>query len=1005
MKVVARSVVLLFVFGSLAVQAPAQMEALGDKILTQLRKTSGAFTPEVRKTYVEWAEAVVLRKCAFRGVAVPKELLAEIHKDPVLSDAMFAAVYPPDASILQNYLQIRGQLGPAFTAKYRSLAIAVAVGRRTKGLSISLPPPNPKKPNEFGQDNQPYAWEDAMYHPPKGETEWQAVRIIANFMQNNNCSGLDLYTNADLQKRLAQDMKDASIDPHFISEVKTCVEFGERIKAAMIQLRQRPSGRDPLPMTPEWLKHLVSVYESKPKSVPNGMSWPLFPLKDAPWPLMMSFSRGVQLSEAKYIYNAFQGDYGDDRFHTYGPYHVVKEAMPDMLRPSKWFWNAFPDHIIHGGVCVEISKATIELYAALGLPSVWAGQPGHANLISFRNENGLWKADIEQDFAGGPFVTYAQWLFGDEGGPDLRFREEFGWPAAEYHLGMAAGMNLGLTSYIDSRIVSSIYQALPAKDRVAFGTKLLAQGIQINPFNPDLWFRYAKTVSGVKRSLALVKAAQTHDSSVVTGEPTRPAVTQLSNGPAASTANAYWKNLEGALSQFSILAQTIPTNEDEMQQMYSFLRTVPGVTPYDIADYMARYISTRPPQGESDEVKFDSDLADKGDLFGLLRMGQRCLEGGGVPVDEFKAKRYLSKASRQGEPVSAVLLERLTPRLPTDGIEVVASSVYSETQGAKHLIDGSGMVGGVHDNSVPAATMWQSILHPALTPPGYGINASPAWVRFRLNRPLRFDAIEIWNHNQADLTDRGFKRTRIYGSYDNKEWFPITEVFELPRASGEPNEPGFRVQVHRTSKPLKYVIIAAEAKDGNYGGNCYGLSAVRFVMNPIAAAIPSSQIRVRASSIFSSEQDVQHLIDGAGMVGLVHDNHPDAKTMWLTSKEPVALCPVEGLPASPAWVRFNFAQPRKFEAMLLWNYNQSGYLNRGFKNMRVYGTSDGVTWFPLTNPDVLQLPQGDGKVDAMPTTITNAAADKELVSVIVMAQDNYEDKYFGLSAVRFLVKY
>ena len=108
--------------------------------------------------------------------------------------------------------------------------------------------------------------------------------------------------------------------------------------------------------------------------------------------------------------------------------------------------------------------------------------------------------------------------------------------------------------------------------------------------------------------------------------------------------------------------------------------------------------------------------------------------------------------------------------------------------------------------------------------------ASPAWVRFDFAQPQRFDSIHIWNHNQANLTDRGFRRTRIFGSADGTTWFALTtpEVIELPRASGSPGLEAVVIANAAKTRALKSVVIAAETKDGNYGSDYFGLSAVRF---------------------------------------------------------------------------------------------------------------------------------------------------------------------------------
>jgi hypothetical protein len=58
-------------------------------------------------------------------------------------------------------------------------------------------------------------------------------------------------------------------------------------------------------------------------------------------------------------------------------------------------------------------------------------------------------------------------------------------------------------------------------------------------------------------------------------------------------------------------------------------------------------------------VKFNQDAADKGDAYGLMRMGERYRDGDGVPKDLAKAKDYLTKAAAAGSPTAADELKQL----------------------------------------------------------------------------------------------------------------------------------------------------------------------------------------------------------------------------------------------------------------------------------------------------------------------------------------------------------
>ena len=177
--------------------------------------------------------------------------------------------------------------------------------------------------------------------------------------------------------------------------------------------------------------------------------------------------------------------------------------------------------------------------------------------------------------------------------------------------------------------------------------------------------------------------------------------------------------------------------------------------------------------------------------------------------------------------VRAVWIE---DEIPQTIITVTASSEYSPAQSVRHLVDGEGMQGRLHDNSSSSHTMWHSSERPTPTSPAAGLPPSPAWVRFDFARPQKVDAIHIWNHNQANLTDRGFRMTRLFGTTDGATWFPLTtaEVCELPRASGNPGLEAVVQTNQAKDRMLTAVIMAAAAKDGNYGSGYFGLSAVRF---------------------------------------------------------------------------------------------------------------------------------------------------------------------------------
>ena len=127
--------------------------------------------------------------------------------------------------------------------------------------------------------------------------------------------------------------------------------------------------------------------------------------------------------------------------------------------------------------------------------------------------------------------------------------------------------------------------------------------------------------------------------------------------------------------------------------------------------------------------------------------------------------------------------------------------------------------------------MWHSVEKPAPTAPAEGLAPSPAWVRFDFTRPQTFDSIHIWNHNQANLTDRGFRKTRIYGSSDGVI-LVRADLTGDHRVAARKRQPGrLRRSPSRTppkTRAMKSVVIAADAKDGNYGSDYFGLERRAF---------------------------------------------------------------------------------------------------------------------------------------------------------------------------------
>jgi alpha-mannosidase len=164
----------------------------------------------------------------------------------------------------------------------------------------------------------------------------------------------------------------------------------------------------------------------------------------------------------------------------------------------------------------------------------------------------------------------------------------------------------------------------------------------------------------------------------------------------------------------------------------------------------------------------------------------------------------------------------------------------------------------------------------------------------------------------------------------------------------------------------------------------------------IEEPVPVGKITVTASSTFGPSQDVNHLINGAGMEDDRHDNHGSADTMWHTIEKPPATTPADGLPAATAWVRFEFDQPVPCDTIRIWNHNQAGLTDRGFQRARILTSADGATW----SAQAVVIPRAPGAPE-MPCSLAVKVAGP-IKAAVIAADSNYGSDYHGLSAVRFV---
>lgn len=100
----------------------------------------------------------------------------------------------------------------------------------------------------------------------------------------------------------------------------------------------RPSKRTDYPSVAEFVRYLDGIL-NKPRTdlkLEDNQKWPLFPVAETPWPLLMPLSKGWPLDEAKSIFEKYRGEHGSRRLHLYGPYQNGLATVRPGLHDSAW---------------------------------------------------------------------------------------------------------------------------------------------------------------------------------------------------------------------------------------------------------------------------------------------------------------------------------------------------------------------------------------------------------------------------------------------------------------------------------------------------------------------------------------------------------------------------------------------------------------------------------------------------------------------------------------------
>ena len=480
MRILLPALVLLSAMNAQA--APAEPPAA---VLAAVKAADGVVTPAVREAFLAESERRVVAELASVGVRLTPAQLDVARKDPEARSACFGAVWPPDPRILLNLLEVRDEVGPDLYAKYRGFLIAGSVARRFVGVGEEAlgekeewalrgkaeaeakggprhwpdyklfdinPPDDPSRAT--ARKKEPRAAAQRKRQDRYAENKAQAadaegLRLAAECLKAGGLKPAEVMASADLRKQMLKAMGDHAPKAQVVTD--------GLMQDVMVAAGMRPAERDPFPSLADACRYL-SRADTR------------FPLRVAPWPLMMPLAKGWPIREAEDIQRRVAES---KKLPTYGKYQGGEAMDRARLQPSPWHWNSWQGTYQAGGVCHEMSTIGVGTYMALGVPATKTGQPHHSCVTIFTHSEKGYSVQIKQG-THGPIDTHTQWLFAD--------------PKPErplvHHMGLALGMNDGLQDYLDSRIGVRLAEMTRDRD---LAERILAAAAARSPWNTEVW--------------------------------------------------------------------------------------------------------------------------------------------------------------------------------------------------------------------------------------------------------------------------------------------------------------------------------------------------------------------------------------------------------------------------------------------------------------------------------------------------------------------------------------
>ncbi len=529
------------------------------------------FNDKVRQAYFDLCMEQVAPQLHF------SELTWEwLQTYPEVFNACFSLEYPPNPNIIHNFVKLAYLVGPHYARKYRQLLIAFAVANQNQRLLTGLPPRKKKQleTDRYGNPIGEPGYEGQTYELPKLDRYGNLA--TRNFVYDPATKGnIERGVRQQSGWYLNHDVKvpaDAEFAKYPESDKLYPDEVERKQRLATMHRQFDLSGNPKAQEVANWLKRNrgTKIYEINQMDVTRfakktgitideqtfkHLPWDtiahaagrypsrsdatiaetlcmriqryeekgaekskLFPLADAPWPLLLLLTQLDPADEASYWWNMYREKGSVPEYATYS----FDYEKPDFrYNDGQWDPNATPRILVDGGVCGRLSTMAEFAQRSIGTPAQGMGQPGHRAFMTYNYDHGSGKYSATMHHSVNVIdVSTVEWrlppLWGATYDSETKLYD-FGPMLPNNstndernnirnHIGLCEAMNRGLGAWEDTRMAMIIYEFYPdASDEQK--EALLRSAFMLNVANTDVIYRIAKLRKGNSRATEKLRDA------------------------------------------------------------------------------------------------------------------------------------------------------------------------------------------------------------------------------------------------------------------------------------------------------------------------------------------------------------------------------------------------------------------------------------------------------------------------------------------------------------------